>query len=50
MGRVVTEAGEKEEIVYADLVSEEIEEARKSIPLYKQRRFDVYMDVSTTKS
>jgi predicted amidohydrolase len=50
MGRVVTEAGEKEEIVYADLVSQEIEEARKSIPLYKQRRFDVYMDVSTTKS
>ncbi|KAK5191472.1 Omega-amidase nit3 [Exophiala xenobiotica] len=50
MGRVVTEAGEKEEIVYADLVGQEIEEARKSIPLYKQRRFDVYMDVSNTKS
>jgi len=48
MGRVVTEAGEKEEITYADLVGEEIEEARKGIPLYQQRRFDVYMDVSTS--
>ena len=44
--QVLTEAGEGEEIVYADLQGETIEETRKGIPLYHQRRFDVYPDVS----
>lgn len=43
---IMTEANEKEGIVYADLDGEEIEAARKGIPIYTQRRFDVYPDVS----
>ena len=43
---VVVEAGEKEEIVYADLEAKAIEEPRKGIPIYNQRRFDVYEDIS----
>ncbi|MCJ1421181.1 hypothetical protein MMC32_007543 [Xylographa parallela] len=43
---VLVEAGEGEEIVYADLEEGRIEETRKGIPLYTQRRFDVYPDVS----
>jgi omega-amidase len=46
MAKVLTEAGEGEEIVYADLKWEKIEETRKGIPIYGQRRFDVYPDVS----
>ena len=44
--KVMVEAGEAEEIVYADLQQGTIEETRKGIPLYTQRRFDVYPDVS----
>lgn len=43
---VLGEASEKEEIVYAELRGEKIEETRKGIPIYDQRRFDVYPDVS----
>lgn len=43
---VLVEAGEGEEIVYADLKPGLIEETRKGIPVYSQRRFDVYPDVS----
>ena len=43
---IIGEAGEKEEIVYADLRPDKIEEVRKGIPLIGQRRFDVYDDVS----
>jgi predicted amidohydrolase len=46
---VMVEAGEAEEIVYADLKPELIEEARNGIPVYSQRRFDVYPDVSEGK-
>ncbi|KAL9071386.1 MAG: hypothetical protein Q9161_004245 [Pseudevernia consocians] len=46
---VMCEAGEVEEIVYADLNGEKIEETRKGIPIYTQRRFDVYPDVSEGK-
>jgi omega-amidase len=46
MAEVLVEAGEKEEIVYAELNAEKIEVTRKVIPIYKQRRFDVYLDVS----
>lgn len=37
---------EKEGIVVKELVQGRIEEVRKGIPLYTQRRFDVYPDVS----
>ena len=43
---VMGEAGEGEEVVYAELSGERIEEVRKGIPIYTQRRFDVYPDVS----
>ena len=46
---VLTEANEEEEVVYADLMPEAIEEIRSGIPLVGQRRFDVYPDVSKGK-
>ncbi|KAF4301684.1 putative nitrilase family protein [Botryosphaeria dothidea] len=45
----LVEAGEGEEIVYAELSGERIDEVRKGIPIYTQRRFDVYPDVSEGK-
>jgi omega-amidase len=47
MAKVMVEAGEKEETIFADLVGAKIEETRKGIPIYGQRRFDVYPDVSS---
>ncbi|KAI9877617.1 MAG: hypothetical protein M1830_003295 [Pleopsidium flavum] len=47
--QVLAEAGEGEEIVYAELEAGKIEETRKGIPLYTQRRFDVYPDISKGK-
>ncbi|TAQ88100.1 hypothetical protein B7494_g3556 [Chlorociboria aeruginascens] len=46
MAAVLCEAEEGEEIVYAVLDGAKIEAARKGIPVYDQRRFDVYPDVS----
>lgn len=46
---VLSEAGENEEIVYADLKDDTIQQTRKGIPLQTQRRFDVYPDVSEGK-
>ena len=46
MAEILTEAEEKETIVYADLDGKVIEDTRKGIPIYTQRRFDVYPDVS----
>lgn len=43
---VLSEAKENEEIVYAHLAGDEIEETRKGIPLSQQRRFDVYPDLN----
>lgn len=43
---ILSEAEDKEEILYADLTNESIEGIRKSIPIYTQRRFDLYPDVS----
>jgi omega-amidase len=49
MSQVLAEAGEEEEIVFAELTPEVIEETRRGIPIYSQRRFDVYPDVSQGK-
>jgi omega-amidase len=46
MAEVLVEAKEGEEIVYAELNGSKIEETRRGIPIYGQRRFDVYPDVS----
>lgn len=47
-GEVIAEAGEGDEIVYADLDPEKINSVRSSIPVLSQRRYDVYPDVSST--
>ncbi|KAM3560490.1 hypothetical protein ARSEF4850_003638 [Beauveria asiatica] len=49
MAKVLAEAHEDETVVSAELVSDEIEEARRNIPLRTQRRFDVYPDVAQGK-
>ena len=46
---VMTELEEKEDIAYAEIDGAKIDETRKGIPLYTQRRFDVYPDVSAGK-
>ncbi|KAF2100173.1 carbon-nitrogen hydrolase [Rhizodiscina lignyota] len=43
---ILSEAGTGDEMVDAELKGERIEEVRKGIPIYTQRRFDVYPDVS----
>lgn len=45
-GNIIAEAGIDEEIIFADLDPKAIDDFRMSVPLYKQRRFDVYPDVS----
>ncbi|KAI7897219.1 carbon-nitrogen hydrolase [Mucor mucedo] len=45
-GVVVATTEEKEDIVYADIDPEQVKEVRTNIPLYNQRRFDIYDDVS----
>jgi omega-amidase len=46
MAKVLVEAGEEEETVFTELKGDDIEETRKGIPIYSQRRWDVYPDVS----
>ena len=47
-GEIIAEAGEGEEIVYAELDPQLIKEVRQAIPVTFQRRFDIYPDVSKT--
>ena len=44
--QILSQLEENEDIVYADLSGERIDEVRKGIPIYTQRRFDVYPDIS----
>lgn len=46
---ILTELEEKEDIAYAEIDGAKIDEIRKGVPLYTQRRFDVYPDVSAGK-
>lgn len=46
---ILGEAGENEDIVYAELDGDVIAEKRKGIPLETQRRFEVYPDISKGK-
>lgn len=43
-GNIISEAGEGEEIIYAELDPESISKVRQSIPIHYQRRFDIYPD------
>lgn len=45
-GEVIAEAGEGDEIVYADLDPEKLTSVRSSIPVLTQRRYDIYPDVT----
>ncbi|KAI9145176.1 carbon-nitrogen hydrolase [Paraphysoderma sedebokerense] len=45
-GQVIATTEEHETIVYADIDPEAMKSIRESIPLYSQRRFDVYKDVA----
>ncbi|PFH47055.1 hypothetical protein AMATHDRAFT_153051 [Amanita thiersii Skay4041] len=45
MGRILSEAGEGEEITIAEIDPEAMDTARANIPVTQQRRFDVYADV-----
>ncbi|KAL1752953.1 carbon-nitrogen hydrolase [Schizophyllum commune] len=49
MARVISEAGEGEEIVFVDIDPKVFDEARAGIPVNTQRRFDVYPDVAASK-
>ncbi|KAI9503190.1 hypothetical protein GGI25_001885 [Coemansia spiralis] len=44
--RIIATTEEAEDIVYGNLELRLIDEVRRSIPIYTQRRFDVYLDVS----
>ncbi|CAK9436842.1 uncharacterized protein LODBEIA_P13640 [Lodderomyces beijingensis] len=44
MGHVIAEAGEGEEILYAELDRDLLPKAREGIPVHYQRRFDIYGD------
>ncbi|KAF8061036.1 carbon-nitrogen hydrolase [Lyophyllum atratum] len=46
MGKVLVEAGEGEGIIYTDIDPQRMSDARAGIPVTRQRRFDVYGDVS----
>jgi len=46
MGRILVEAGEGEEIIYARIEPDVLDSTRAGIPVTVQRRFDVYPDVS----
>ena len=46
---ILSQLDEKEGIVVSELKGERIDEVRKGIPVYDQRRFDVYADVSKVK-
>ncbi|EDO15976.1 hypothetical protein Kpol_499p4 [Vanderwaltozyma polyspora DSM 70294] len=45
-GDIIAEAGEGEEIIYAELDPNEIDTFRQGVPVTKQRRFDIYPDVN----
>lgn len=41
-GKVIAEAGVDEEIVYADINLSECDEVREQVPIFTQRRLDIY--------
>lgn len=45
LGQVVSTCDEKEGIVYADIDLGMVDETRKGIPCYQQRRHDIYSEV-----
>jgi predicted amidohydrolase len=50
MGEILAEAGEGEEILYAEIDPGQAEEMRRNIPALQQKRTDVYTTPSIIKS
>ncbi|KAG0056702.1 hypothetical protein BGZ83_003945 [Gryganskiella cystojenkinii] len=48
-GNVIATMEEKQGIIYADLDPKVLNDFRESVPLYTQRRFDLYVDVANAK-
>ncbi|CAI7645729.1 unnamed protein product [Penicillium bialowiezense] len=48
--KILAEAEEQETIIYSDLDNDSIASIRSGIPIYTQRRFDLYPDVSAEMS
>ncbi|KAH0445929.1 hypothetical protein IEQ34_025238 [Dendrobium chrysotoxum] len=46
-GKVIHSLDEKENVLHAQLARDDVEEVRKFVPTSRQRRFDVYPDVSS---
>lgn len=46
IGRVIAGTKETDDIIYAVLEPETIEESRIAIPITRQRRYDVYPEIS----
>lgn len=46
-GKVLAQAGHEEEIIFCDLDFAECDAVRQQIPIFKQRRTDIYDTVST---
>ncbi|KAI8812755.1 carbon-nitrogen hydrolase [Cladochytrium replicatum] len=46
MGQILAKAGEGDETVFSDIDVAAMQEARAGIPVYSQRRFDLYPDVT----
>ncbi|KAJ3219339.1 hypothetical protein HK099_004736, partial [Clydaea vesicula] len=46
MGKILSECGENEDIVYGEIDLQFLKDTRESIPVSIQRRFDIYKDVS----
>lgn len=49
-GNIIAEAGEGEEILYAELDKDVLTKARENIPVHYQRRFDIYGDFVNDES
>lgn len=45
-GRIIAEAGEGEEVLYAEIDKDLLPAARTGIPVHYQRRFDIYEDIT----
>ncbi|PVU87781.1 hypothetical protein BB559_005884 [Furculomyces boomerangus] len=48
-GNIIESTGMKESIIMSEINLAEIDEIRSSIPIYTQRRFDVYSDISSVQ-
>lgn len=48
-GNVLAKAGHQEEIIYADIDMKKCDEVREQIPIFRQRRLDIYDTIKKTQ-